>query len=57
MDKLYEFIDISKKDSKAELECKLLSNEIKTKDTADKLMKSIQLVIIETLVGFIFTLR
>jgi hypothetical protein len=42
MDKLYEFIDISKKDSKAELECKLLSNEIKTKDIADKLMKSIQ---------------
>ena len=42
MDKLYEFIDISKKDSKAELECKLLSNEIKTKDIADKLMKTIQ---------------
>ena len=37
-----EFIDISKKDSKAELECKLLSNKIQTKDIADRVLKAIQ---------------
>jgi len=37
-----EFIEISKKDSKAELECKLLSNRIQTKDVADRILKAIQ---------------
>ena len=42
MDKLHEFIQIAKKDSKAELECKILASEIKTKDVADRIMNSIQ---------------
>ena len=42
MDKLHEFIQIAKKDSKAELECKLLAGEIKTKDTSDRIMAKIQ---------------
>lgn len=37
-----EFIEISKKDLKAEVECKLLSNKIQTKDIADRILKAIQ---------------
>jgi ribA/ribD-fused uncharacterized protein len=37
-----DFIEISKKDSKAEVECKLLSNKIQTKDVADRILKAIQ---------------
>lgn len=37
-----EFIEVSKKDPKAELECKLLSNRIQTKDVADRVLKAIQ---------------
>jgi ribA/ribD-fused uncharacterized protein len=37
-----DFIDISKKDSKAEVECKLLSNRIQTKDIADRILKAVQ---------------
>jgi ribA/ribD-fused uncharacterized protein len=39
---LQSFIDIAKKDPKAELECKLLSGQIQTKDVADRMMKAIQ---------------
>ena len=39
-----DFIEISKKDSKAEVECKLLSNRIQTKDIADRIGKAIQSV-------------
>jgi len=37
-----EFIEISKKDSKAEVECKLLANKIQTKDVADRILKAVQ---------------
>lgn len=37
-----DFIEVSKKDPKAELECKLLSNRIQTKDVADRVLKAIQ---------------
>jgi ribA/ribD-fused uncharacterized protein len=39
---LVSFVDIAKKDSKAELECKLLSGKIQTKDVADRIVKAIQ---------------
>ena len=39
---LTQFIDISKKDPKAEFECKLLCGKIQTKDVADRLLKTIQ---------------
>lgn len=39
---LREFIDISKKDSKAELECKLLSKKIINKDVVDRLLETIK---------------
>jgi SAM-dependent methyltransferase len=39
---LQSFIDIAKKDPKAELECKLLSGQIQTKDVADRMMTAIQ---------------
>jgi len=38
---LSEFINISKKDPKAEVECKLLSGKIQTKDVADRILKEI----------------
>jgi hypothetical protein len=38
---LVSFINISKQDPKAEVECKLLSDRIKTKDVADRLLKAI----------------
>jgi hypothetical protein len=41
VDRLSEFIDISKKDPKAEVECKLLSGKIQTKDVADRILKEI----------------
>jgi len=37
-----EFVTISKKDPKAELECKLLSGRIQTKNVADRILKAIQ---------------
>lgn len=36
-----EFIDIAKKDLKAEFECKLLAGKIQTKNIADRILKSI----------------
>jgi ribA/ribD-fused uncharacterized protein len=39
---LQSFINIAKQDSKAELECKLLSGQIQTKDVADRMMTAIQ---------------
>ena len=38
---LEEFIKIAKEDPKAELECKLLSGKIYTKDVADRILKAI----------------
>ena len=40
-DQLSEFINLAKKDPKAEVECKLLSGKIQTKDVADRIMKEI----------------
>ena len=45
-----EFVTVAKKDHKAELECKLLSDKIQTKDVADRLMKTIQGLSIGTVV-------
>ena len=39
---LTQFIDIAKKDHKAEFECKLLCGKIQTKDVADRLLNTIQ---------------
>jgi ribA/ribD-fused uncharacterized protein len=39
---LREFIDISKKDQKAEVECKLLAKKIITKDVADRMLETIK---------------
>ena len=39
---LKEFIDISKKDAKAELECKLLAKRIVTKDVADRMLEAVK---------------
>jgi ribA/ribD-fused uncharacterized protein len=39
---LSEFIDISKKDPKAEVECKLLAKRIVTKDVADRMLETIK---------------
>jgi hypothetical protein len=39
---LSQFIDIAKKDHKAEFECKLLCGKIQTKDVADRLLNTIQ---------------
>jgi ribA/ribD-fused uncharacterized protein len=41
-DELISFIDIAKKDPKAEVECKLLSGKIQTKDVADRMIAAIQ---------------
>ena len=41
VDQLSEFINLAKKDPKAEVECKLLSGKIQTKDVADRIMKEI----------------
>lgn len=38
---LSQFVEVAKKDSKVELECKLLSEKILTKDVADRLLASI----------------
>jgi len=40
---LKEFATIAKEDKHAELECKLLSNQINTKDVADRIVKTIQM--------------
>jgi len=39
---LKEFIDISKRDPKAEVECKLLSKRIITKDVADRMLETVK---------------
>jgi ribA/ribD-fused uncharacterized protein len=39
---LREFIDISKKDNKAELECRVLAKKIVTKDVADRMLETIK---------------
>jgi ribA/ribD-fused uncharacterized protein len=39
---LQSFIDIAKQDSNAELECKLLSGKIQTKDVSDRIMATIK---------------
>ena len=44
LDELSTFIEIAKKDPKAEVECKLLSGKISTKDTADRILKAIQTI-------------
>jgi hypothetical protein len=44
LDELISFVDIAKKDHKVELECKLLSGKIQTKDVADRILKSIQTI-------------
>ena len=41
MEQVVSFIEISKRDPKAELECKLLSGKIQTKDIADRMLKAI----------------
>jgi ribA/ribD-fused uncharacterized protein len=42
IDEVSGLIDIAKKDPKAEVECKLLSGKIQTKDVADRILSSIQ---------------
>ena len=42
IDEVVSFVDITKRDPKAELECKLLSGKIQTKDVADRILKTIQ---------------
>jgi ribA/ribD-fused uncharacterized protein len=42
IDEIISFVDIAKKDPKAEFECKLLSGKIQTKDVADRIVKAIQ---------------
>jgi ribA/ribD-fused uncharacterized protein len=42
MEQVVSFIELSKRDPKAEFECKLLSAQIKTKDVADRLIKTIR---------------
>ncbi len=37
-----EFVDISKKDPKAELECKMLTGRIQTEDVANRILKAVQ---------------
>ena len=44
LDELSTFIDIAKKDPKAEVECKLLSGKIQTKDVADRIVRAIQTI-------------
>jgi hypothetical protein len=44
LDELSTFIDIAKRDPKAEVECKLLAGKIQTKDVADRILKSIQTI-------------
>ena len=39
---LEEFLNIAKRDTKAEVECKLLSGKIQTKDVLDRILKSVQ---------------
>jgi ribA/ribD-fused uncharacterized protein len=42
MEQIVSFLEISKRDVKAEFECKLLSGKIQTKDVADRMIKAIQ---------------
>ena len=44
IDEIVSFVDIAKKDPKAELECKLLSGKIQIKDVADRILKSVQML-------------
>ena len=43
-----EFIRVAKRDPKVEFECKLLSDQIQTKDVADRLMRTCELLSVET---------
>jgi len=43
-----EFIRIAKRDPKVEFECKLLSDQIQTKDVADRLMRTCERISVET---------
>jgi ribA/ribD-fused uncharacterized protein len=45
---LHEFISLSKKDPKIELECKLLAGKIQTKDVADRIMMAIKTLSVGT---------
>ena len=42
IENITDFIEVSKKDPKAEVECKLLSGKIQTKDVADRILKAVQ---------------
>jgi len=42
LESLVEFLDIAKRDPKAEVECKLLSGKIQVKDVADRILKSVE---------------
>ena len=44
LDEVSTFVDISKRDPKAEVECKLLSGKISTKDVADRILKAVQTI-------------
>ena len=44
LDSLAEFLDIAKRDPKAEVECKLLSGKIQVKDVADRIHSAIESV-------------
>ena len=45
---LEEFIRVSKRDPQVEFECKLLPDQIQTKDVADRLMRTCELLSVET---------
>jgi len=44
LESLSEFLDIAKRDPKAEVECKLLSGKIQLKDVSDRILKAIESV-------------
>lgn len=44
LDEVSTFIDIAKKDPKAEVECKVLSGKLQTKDIADRILKAVQTI-------------
>ena len=46
---LAEFVDVAKRDPKAEVECKLLAGKIQTKDVADRIMRSIETISVGTM--------
>ena len=50
-DEIISFLDIAKKDPKAEVECKLLSGKIQTKDVADRILKAVQGIAVGAEIG------